>query len=466
MLKRHGETLRLGLMAWEAVLAAGVWEGTYWLRFYSGAFAVSEGIPPHSFYRLAAPMVALTFHLIFRRFGLYSPWRTRGMVDETIVLGKAFALAGLVLGGLSYAYHELLLSRLFLLVFLAVFLTGVLATRIGVRTALRMLRTRGYNLRHCLIVGDGAQARDLAERLRQQAWLGLHVAGILGSPAPLTVAAGTGPRTDGAADLASMLRDQDIDQIFLVLAPTDPGFASVIETANTEGIPVTVAPDPKVFGPLLHARAESLAGIPVYTLIDSPIFGAGAIVKRAFDVVFSLFVLLLLSPLLLLLAVGVKLSSPGPVFYRQERVGLDGERFAMLKFRTMPVDAEQTTGPVWNRKGAARATPFGALLRHTSLDELPQFLNVLRGDMSVVGPRPERPYFIEQFKHEIRLYNVRHRVKAGITGWAQVNGWRGDTSLEKRIEFDLDYLRNWSLWLDLKIVLLTVFRGFWHENAG
>ena len=183
------------------------------------------------------------------------------------------------------------------------------------------------------------------------------------------------------------------------------------------------------------------------------------------DVAFSAGVLLLLSPILAALAVGVKLSSPGPVFYRQERLSLNGQRFWMLKFRSMPVDAEAGTGAVWARAGEVRATRFGAFLRRTSLDELPQFFNVLRGEMSVVGPRPERPVFVEQFRNEVPRYMLKHKVPAGITGWAQVHGWRGSTSLEKRIEYDLYYIQNWSLRLDLKIMVMTVWKGFVHRNA-
>jgi len=188
-------------------------------------------------------------------------------------------------------------------------------------------------------------------------------------------------------------------------------------------------------------------------------------IKRIIDILFSALLLIIASPLLLLIAILVKLSSRGPVFYRQERMGLNGLNFKMLKFRSMPVNAEAESGAVWAKAGENRATGVGAFLRKTSLDELPQFINVLKGDMSVVGPRPERPVFIEEFRGKVPKYMLRHKMKAGITGWAQVNGWRGDTSIEKRIEFDLYYIQNWSLRLDLKIMLMTLWRGFVNENA-
>ena len=208
-----------------------------------------------------------------------------------------------------------------------------------------------------------------------------------------------------------------------------------------------------------------IAGLPVINLTESPLEGANRLLKKLEDFVLSLSILLIASPLMLLIAIGVKLSSPGPVFYRQERVTWNGERFRMLKFRTMPIDAESATGPVWSRRDEGRATRFGAFLRRTSLDELPQFLNVLRGEMSLVGPRPERPEFVERFRQEIPGYMQKHLVKAGITGWAQVNDLRGDTSLHERIQYDLYYIENWSLWFDLRILALTLMHIFRSRNA-
>jgi exopolysaccharide biosynthesis polyprenyl glycosylphosphotransferase len=203
----------------------------------------------------------------------------------------------------------------------------------------------------------------------------------------------------------------------------------------------------------------------VVGLRESPHYGLNIVVKRAMDVVLSSVGLLVLSPVLAAIAVLVKITSPGPVFYRQERCGLNGEPFQMLKFRSMRVDAETQSGPVWARENDPRRTGFGAFLRKTSLDELPQLFNVLKGDMSLVGPRPERPVFIQKFRKTIPNYMARHHVKAGITGWAQVNGWRGNTSLRKRIQHDLYYITHWNPWLDVRILWLTVFKGLFDRNA-
>jgi putative colanic acid biosynthesis UDP-glucose lipid carrier transferase len=216
---------------------------------------------------------------------------------------------------------------------------------------------------------------------------------------------------------------------------------------------------------MMNGRVSDIDGLPVIHLVDETPLEFRRVVKRAVDLIFSGVVLVLLLPVMVVIAAAVKISSPGPVFYRQERMGLNGKKFKMLKFRSMPVDAEQQTGAVWARKGEDRATRAGAFLRRTSLDEIPQFINVLKGDMSIVGPRPERPVFIEQFREQVPQYMLRHKMKAGITGWAQVNGWRGNTSISKRIEFDIYYIRNWSLRLDFKIMLMTLWRGFTSEHA-
>jgi exopolysaccharide biosynthesis polyprenyl glycosylphosphotransferase len=216
----------------------------------------------------------------------------------------------------------------------------------------------------------------------------------------------------------------------------------------------------------LRGRVEEFEDLQIVTLQASPFEGWNAILKRSVDLVVGSVALGFFSPLMALISLGVRLSSPGPVLYKQERMGLDGNRFQMLKFRTMVLEAEKSTGPVWAKRNDPRVTRVGYWLRCTSLDELPQLINVLRGEMSLVGPRPERPLLIEQFRKSIPKYMLRHKVKAGMTGWAQINGWRGDTSLEKRIEHDIEYIESWSLSRDLKILALTILRGFVHKNAG
>jgi Undecaprenyl-phosphate glucose phosphotransferase len=238
----------------------------------------------------------------------------------------------------------------------------------------------------------------------------------------------------------------------------------LLDITSRECIDVKVVPDLlQVIA--LRARLEDLDGVPVININEPSLQGVNALVKRAIDIAISSAALLLLAVPIAVIAALVRITSKGPAFFRQERMGLDGKPFTIVKFRSMLDDAERETGPVWTQRDDPRVTAVGRFLRRSNLDEVPQLWNVLRGDMSIVGPRPERPHFVEQFKHRIPQYMLRHKVKAGLTGWAQVNGWRGNTELEKRIEYDLYYIENWSVRLDLKIMWLTIVKGFFHKHA-
>jgi Undecaprenyl-phosphate glucose phosphotransferase len=260
-------------------------------------------------------------------------------------------------------------------------------------------------------------------------------------------------------DADEIIRRERIDHLYVALPLEEHvKMLGLVEVTNREGVDLHVVPDLLQFI-ALRARLENLDGVPIISLNDVPLRGFNSLLKRVIDVAISGSVLLAASPLFGLIALLIKRTSAGEVFYRQERMGLDGKAFQVLKFRSMYAGAEDETGPIWARDNDPRCTPLGKWLRRFDLDELPQLWNVVRGDMSIVGPRPERPYFVEQFKHRIPQYMLRHKVKAGITGWAQVNGWRGNTSLEKRIEYDLYYIENWSVSLDFKIMWLTLVRG-------
>ena len=266
-------------------------------------------------------------------------------------------------------------------------------------------------------------------------------------------------------DLEEVVRHERIDQLYVALPLEDHvKMLSLIEVASRECIDVKVIPDLLQFI-ALRARLEDLDGVPIININDVPLQGFNGAVKRAIDIGVSIVAIAGLAIPFAAIAAAIRLNSPGSVFYRQERMGLDRRPFMVLKFRSMYEDAERDTGPVWTRENDPRRTAVGTFLRRFSLDELPQLWNVLRGEMSLVGPRPERPFFVEQFKEKVPQYMLRHKVKSGLTGWAQVNGWRGDTSIEKRIEYDLYYIGNWSVSLDFKILWLTVVRVLFHKNA-
>jgi Undecaprenyl-phosphate glucose phosphotransferase len=300
------------------------------------------------------------------------------------------------------------------------------------------------------------------ERLRARPDTGIQVTGLIGDKREGAEAV---PWLGGYADLAALLAARPVDHVIVALAHEDAArLPGLLEAIGDEPVTIHVVPDLFRFTSL-RGGIEEFEGVPFVHLRESPLHGWNAVAKRAFDVAFSAVLLAALAPLLLLLGLAVRLTSRGPALFRQERMGLDGQRFGMLKFRTMKVGAEEESGPVWAQAGDARRTAIGAFLRRFSLDELPQFVNVLRGEMSVVGPRPERPVFVERFRQTVPGYMLRHKVKSGLTGWAQIHGLRGNTSLERRIEYDLQYIERWSFWLDLKIIALTVVRVLFDRNA-
>ncbi len=312
-------------------------------------------------------------------------------------------------------------------------------------------------------MGGGELARTVIRCLRQRPDVGIQVLGVVGDEKD---AADLGARRlGGYGDLRAILDQGSVDHVILALPHEDyVRLGMILDEVGDEPVTIHFVPDLLRFASL-RGGVEEFQGLPFIHLRESPLYGWNLVLKRGFDLACGSLALLLAAPAMLLIAVAIKLTSGGPVLYRQERMGLDGRRFWMLKFRTMDADAEAETGPVWAAPEDPRRTWLGAFLRSSSLDELPQLFNVLKGEMSLVGPRPERPVFVEQFRRRIPGYMLRHKVKSGITGWAQVNGWRGNTSLGKRIEYDLYYIERWSLAFDLRILSLTLWNGFRNRNA-
>ncbi len=467
MFRRHGEVLRLLLMGSDLVLTAACWLGTYQLRFFSGAIPVVRGMPPEDLYLWSTVGVLVLWHAVFRLGGLYEPWRLKGLGQEAWALARSvlLALAALIVISFAYRYRDTDYSRLFLLVFVPTNIAALVASRAVLRLSLRALRRAGHNLRHVLVVGSGPLARQVIDKVRANPWTGLRVVGMVADDREPEEPHGDVEVVGGPEDLLDAIERTGAQQVFIALPFERFGrikrvMADLVDTT----VAVRLVADLADFGLVMNTSVDDFDGLPVLSLVDRPTVGAMALAKRVFDVLFSSAVLVLLAPLLAALALAVRMSVGGSAIYRQERMGLDGRRFQILKFRTMPPGAE-AGGAVWQRAGDDRATRLGALLRRTSLDELPQFWNVLKGEMSVVGPRPERPVFIDRFRREIPRYHQRHMVKAGITGWAQVNGWRGDTDLAPRIAHDLYYIEHWSLWLDIKIIALTVLRVFRDPHA-
>jgi len=330
-----------------------------------------------------------------------------------------------------------------------------------------LLHNKGYNIKHIMIAGVNENSVKLSDVITQNPLWGYNVVGYLDRGPENAVKYGIEKLyCGGFENIEKMYFDKKFDRIICCLPTKDyDETQKIIRICEKNNIDIHIVPDIFYFI-TSNSSINNMEGIPVISLYDPPLAGMGGFMKRAMDLILSFLGLIVLSPLLLLLAALVKWGSKGPIFYSQERVGLDNRPFMMYKFRSMYTDSEFQSGPKWADKNDPRCTRIGAILRKTSLDELPQLFNVLKGDMSLVGPRPERPFFVQKFKEEIKDYMKRHRVKAGITGWAQVNGLRGSsTSLEQRIQYDLYYIENWSLWFDVKILFKTVMVVWNDKNA-
>jgi Undecaprenyl-phosphate glucose phosphotransferase len=451
----------------------------YLVRFELGVFDVTKGQPPFAQYANVLPFIAVIVPLGFHLQGLYRLRRGRSRIDVffNVLVGSIFAVVIGVVGTLYFqAYYvpdELKakgayeVSQLAWAIFLVLTVAlGYLARKV-VREILERRWVSGLGLRRVLIAGAGDLGRLVADRMFEHRQLGYHVIGFVDDRAGGDHLGYRGlPLLGTLAEAPEISARERIDHLYVALPMEEHvKMLDLVEGASRECVDVKVVPDLLQFI-ALRARLEDLDGIPVINVNDVPLQGVNALVKRLLDVVISSAALAVFVVPGLLISWLIKRSSNGPVFYHQTRMGLDGRAFTVYKFRTMPLDAEDGTGPVWAHDDDPRATWIGRWLRRFDLDEWPQFLNVLKGEMSVGGPRPERPYFVEQFKHRIPQYMLRHKVKAGITGWAQVNGWRGNTSLEKRIEYDLYYIENWSVSLDLKIIWLTVIRGLFSQRPA
>lgn len=418
-------------------------------------------------YQVAIIIGTLIAIIVFPRYGIYQSWRGKGWLTQIrsvllawiTVMSILVFFAFLTKTGALYSRHWLMLWGFLGLMFLALF-------RIAFGVGLRLMRLKGWNHKRLIIIGAGELGRSVAKKLSEALASGLNVCAFLDDNELLRDKKIERVTVEGdISKLLETIEKYDADEVWVALPlRAEKRLRYILHDLRHSTVAIRFVPDIFNFSLINHSVSD-IAGLPVLNLSESPIHGVNWAKKNLEDKLIGLMILILVSPIMLIFAIGIKISSPGPIFYKQERVSWNGKPFTMLKFRTMPVDVEKDSGPVWANKKEARATRFGEFLRKTSLDELPQFFNVLKGDMSIVGPRPERPYFVEKFKEEIPDYMKKHLVKGGITGWAQVNGWRGNTSLDKRIEYDLYYVQNWSLGFDLKIIILTIFKGFIHRNA-
>jgi len=461
MYRRHGDKLGLVFLACDLAVTSGAWFLAYLLRFE--LFPSPSGVPDFHLVLESLPLVMLSAAVAHRLCGLYEVHRLCQLPRELGVVCKSSGLLFLLAITMAFYRRDLYESRLALGIFLILNAAGLTLVRRAVWQIVKFLRGRGLNYGRVLIVGGGRTGQIVARTIRNNPWTGLEPVGFVDRPAK--VEPSFLPRLGEIGQLEQVAAEHDVDHVFVALPFSRYGeLPDVYRALANLLVEVQIVPDiPNLAG--MRLGMLEIDGTAFLRLRHNPHCGWASLAKRAMDLVLGTAALLLLSPLMLALVAAIRLTSRGPVFYGQVRTGLGGRPFRMWKFRSMRVDAERDTGPVWARRGDRRCTPLGRFMRRWSLDELPQLFNVLAGDMSLVGPRPERDVFVEQFRRQLPGYAQRHQVKAGITGWAQVNGWRGNTSLRHRLECDLYYIAHWSLGLDLKILFLTLWCGVRHRNA-
>jgi len=451
MIKRYQSSAGVMTRIADLFIVLVSWLAAYPIRFNYFSFVSFGELPEITYYHGLIPMVLVLWGAGFQFFGVYRYERILRRSTEIYTLIRAHFATLILFTALSYFITTFRFSRGVILVFGTLVLLGSWLFRVISRKILRELNRKGILNSKLIAIGNTKALHEMLGKLSRYPELGIELTRVL-------------PSENSDQILDWIHRDQAKMVLVSLSQHEMHRMDALIRSLKDEMIDLQIIPDYSDYL-ALGAEVDSFEGLPLVQLNQSPLFGYQSWMKRGFDFVMSLIGLFVLLPLLLVIGLLVKLTSKGPVLYRQERMGIDGKTFGMLKFRSMRVDAEDMTGAVWAVKNDDRRTPIGTFLRSTSIDELPQLWNVVVGDMSLVGPRPERPVFVNQFRNQIPNYMLRHKVKSGITGWAQINGWRGDTSLEKRIECDLYYIRNWSPWLDIKILFLTVFKGFINKNA-
>ena len=444
---------------------------TAWvLRFYIEVIPVTKSIPDFEPYLRLLPFILVIWPVVFYFHGLYQSRRGKSRVDEVLTVAVAVLLATVLLLGVIFWYRPptpegyFTYSRAFLGLFALGNFLFVATARMILRSVLLRIRQSNNNLQRILVVGAGLLGREITQKLLAHRELGFEVVGFLDDDPGKVGSSVLGVPVLGTLRQAEeVLAVGRIDQVFIALPlEAHRKMLQMLELMARECVEVKLVPDVLQYA-TLQATLEDVDGTPVINLSQVPHQGWNSMVKRSMDLLIAAAAMIALVPFLPLVALAIWLEDRGPIFYRQERMGLDGKPFMIVKFRSMRINAEATSGPVWAIKDDPRRTRIGTFLRHWSLDELPQIWNVLMGDMSIIGPRPERPTFVREFKHKIPRYMLRHRVKAGITGWAQVHGWRGNTSIKKRIQYDLYYIQNWSLKLDFKILWMTVRHALRHN---
>ncbi len=438
----------------------------WFIKMRSGLLSTSGEALPVETYMAALIFVVPGYLLLYYFFHLYTPKRQSGRRAEFANIVKSNTVGLLVFILILYLSHESAFSREMLFIFYCVNIVISVSYRFLLRYELNSLRSQGFNLKHILLVGYSRAAEDYIDRIMANPQWGYVVYGILDD----NVEHGTtykGVKVLGRIDnLQIILPENKLDEIAITLSLTEYyKLEHIVDVCEKSGVHTKFIPD---YNNMIPTRpyTEDILGLPVINIRHTPLNETfNKFIKRLTDLIGASFAFILFSPVMLITALLIKLTSPGPLIFKQERVGLHNRTFQMYKFRSMQVQPASTESRAWTTQNDPRVTGIGRFIRQTSIDELPQLINILKGDMSLVGPRPERPYFVEKFREEIPRYMIKHQVRPGMTGWAQINGYRGNTSIKRRIDYDLYYIENWTLGFDLKILFLTIFKGFINKNA-
>lgn len=468
MIKDNQKVFNRMHVVMDAFITALSYALSYVLKFYVlDAGTTGVGVLPLKDYFVMLIFLVPAYVFLYYSCNVYGSKRTGKRRREIGAIVQANTIGiGIYIVVLYLFVREIHYSRSMMAIFYVLNIVITTFSRIVLRKVLRSIRSRGYNLKHVLVVGYSRAAESYIDRLQWNPQWGYVVCGVLDNTVPV----GTlykGVKVLGSIDsLSATIQANKLDEIAIALSLKDyDHLEEIVGICEKSGVHTKFIPD---YNSLIPSRpyTEDLMGLPVINIRYVPLSNTGnMVIKRAVDVVGSLFGIIITSPILLVIAILIKCTSPGPIIFKQERIGMQGVPFYMYKFRSMKQQTEADEKKGWTVKNDPRVTPIGKFIRRTSLDELPQLFNILKGDMSLVGPRPERPQFVDEFKEEIPRYMIKHQVKPGLTGWAQVNGYRGDTSIKKRIEFDLYYIENWTFGFDIKIIFLTFFTGFINKNA-
>lgn len=460
MIKENQKLFNIIFAIIDAVLCTGSMILAFFIHFdnYQGSYI---GL---NYYIQAMIYIVPIYFILYHYLDLHNSFRHKSFLLETGKVSQANFFGIIFIFVLMFFLKEVHVSRMVILIFGMVNTTLSIISRLIIRRSLRRMRAKGYNLKHLLIVGWNEVSAEFYDKVQSNRGLGYDFVGYL-SPDKKDVSDRKIKYVGDFTMLSLLLENKGIDEVIISLEWDEfSELGSLIETCEKAGVKSNLLP---FYTKYLPAKPyiDEVEGMPLINIRKVPLDNMlNSFAKRTFDCIVSLSALILLSPILVITAIGVKLTSPGPIIYKQERVGRNKKKFYMYKFRSMKMENDGSDMITWGTKDDDRRTKFGTLIRKFSIDELPQLLNVFKGEMSLIGPRPERPYFVDKFRDEIPLYMLKHLVRPGITGWAQVNGWRGDTSIDERIKCDIYYIENWTFLLDIKILFLTVFMGMINKS--